>query len=205
MLGVRALNILFVCTGNTCRSPMAEAILRKKYPQWKVKSAGVFAASGSPASPEALEALREKNMLFDHRSQPLTDELLDWADLILTMTSQHKQLVTMDFPDYHGKIFALKEFVSHSEEAEALRAQIEDKRRRFIADHPKLSAEELENQLEEHVKADYKKLVQLEAAGHSLDISDPFGGDIELYRVTRDELEKQIDRLIKKIGPPKGE
>ncbi|MEM8836090.1 MAG: Sua5/YciO/YrdC/YwlC family protein [Planctomycetota bacterium] len=87
--------ILFVCTGNTCRSPMAEAIARHELSDeqrayTRVLSAGAFAAPGAPATPEALEALREMGItLRDHASTPLTRELLERADVIYAMTEPH--------------------------------------------------------------------------------------------------------------------
>lgn len=87
--------ILFVCTGNTCRSPMAEAIARHELNEeqrayTRVVSAGAFAAPGAPATPEAVEALREMNIaLRDHASTPLTPELLERADTIYAMTQSH--------------------------------------------------------------------------------------------------------------------
>jgi len=88
-------NSLFVCTGNTCRSPMAEVIARDELRRrgWahvRVASAGIAAGAGSAASPEAVEvAAREGLDLSGHRSQPLTRELLGWADLVLAMSPSH--------------------------------------------------------------------------------------------------------------------
>ena len=87
--------VLFVCTGNTCRSPTAEAIARKMLEErgWddvEVRSAGVAAYPGSPASGGALRAARAHGLdLSEHRSTPLDAELLEWADLILTMSPGH--------------------------------------------------------------------------------------------------------------------
>lgn len=57
--------VLFVCTGNTCRSPMAEAMLKHKRPDLEVQSAGVFAGHGQAANPKAIEALQEKGITFN--------------------------------------------------------------------------------------------------------------------------------------------
>lgn len=88
-------NLLFVCTGNTCRSPLAEAIAhaevqRRRWRHVRIRSAGLAAHEGSPATPEAVEVARRRGAdLSAHRSRALTPELVDWADLILTMSVSH--------------------------------------------------------------------------------------------------------------------
>lgn len=91
--GATTYNLLFVCTGNTCRSPLAMAIARSEADRraWKhvaVASAGVAAAPGAAASEGAVRVAAERGLdLSDHTSQPLTRELVEWADLILTMSA----------------------------------------------------------------------------------------------------------------------
>lgn len=88
-------NLLFVCTGNTCRSPMAEAIARHRVAErgWshlEVRSAGVAAGRGDEATEAAVTvAARHGIDLSRHRSQPLTEELVAWADLVLAMGPSH--------------------------------------------------------------------------------------------------------------------
>ena len=88
-------NLLFVCTGNTCRSPMAQAITEgmleeRGWTHVAVRSAGTGAHTGAPASEHAVELAREYELdLSAHRSQPLTPDLIAWADLILAMGPSH--------------------------------------------------------------------------------------------------------------------
>lgn len=93
-------NILCVCTGNTCRSPMAEVILRNGIDQrgWRhisVASAGIAASTGEPAAINAQEVANSAGLdLSGHASQFLTPELIEWADLILVMSETHRHAVS---------------------------------------------------------------------------------------------------------------
>lgn len=92
------MNILFVCTGNTCRSPMAAAIMQHLCEEdgldVRIESAGLLAADGEPATKEAVAALAELDIsLEEHKSQPITEELINKSDLIITMTDAHKMLL----------------------------------------------------------------------------------------------------------------
>ncbi|HOP08070.1 MAG TPA: low molecular weight protein arginine phosphatase [candidate division Zixibacteria bacterium] len=116
--------IMFVCTGNTCRSPMAEGALRvlldKERPdKFEVISSGTHAASHFPATIYAIEAARIWDAdLSKHQSQPLTRQLIDKADLILGMTESHvKQILKMQ-PDSRDKTFLFKNFPGSSPEGE---------------------------------------------------------------------------------------
>lgn len=106
------MNILFVCTGNTCRSAMAAAIMNKIAVEndmdIRIESAGIFAEIGQSASENAIKALEKYNIdLSQHRTQPVTDELIEKSDIILTMTEGHKMLLSAMAKD---KVYTLLEF-----------------------------------------------------------------------------------------------
>ena len=117
-------NLLFVCTGNTCRSPMAAALARAHVAKrgWShvaVASAGVAAALGDPASEHAVTALRSRGIdLSEHESQPLTADLVRKADLILVMSNAHLFPVT----DFGGgeKVSLLTDFLEGDEAGESI-------------------------------------------------------------------------------------
>ncbi|SYZ73106.1 Low molecular weight protein-tyrosine-phosphatase YwlE [Candidatus Zixiibacteriota bacterium] len=118
--------VMFVCTGNTCRSPMAEGGLRKLLENRgidniEVFSSGTAAASGFPATAYAIEASRIWEAdITGHHSRPLTAELIERADLILAMTPQHCYDIIRMLPEARGKIFLLKNFPAPGCEGEGI-------------------------------------------------------------------------------------
>ncbi|MDQ0200874.1 protein-tyrosine phosphatase [Neobacillus ginsengisoli] len=94
---------------------MAEAILRsKKVEGMEVRSAGVFAANGSEASAHAKSVLDANRIPHQHSSSLLTNETVDWAELILTMTASHKEAIKRAYPGAAVKLFTLKEFTGEA-------------------------------------------------------------------------------------------
>ena len=105
--------VLVVCTGNTCRSPMAEGWLNHKLAGkgWIAESAGVAAWGGDGASPEAVDVMREIGVdISAHRNRSLTRVLVDEAAIILTMTDGHRREIERRFPEAAGKTFLVKSF-----------------------------------------------------------------------------------------------
>jgi len=109
---------LFVCTGNTCRSPMAEALFRRKLAErlkcaeddlmdrgFAVLSAGLSARAGGPASDEAVSVLADDGIdLRSHESQPVTGRLLLQADHIVTMTRGHQVAILNEYPELSARV-----------------------------------------------------------------------------------------------------
>lgn len=156
------MNILFVCTGNTCRSPMAEGIFKdmlkkNNIENIKVSSAGISVFPGEHANEKAIAVLKEKGInIEEHRASQLSDEI-DNADLILTMTSGHKKIIADYFKNKTGepstRLFTLKEFAA------------------------KISEERLTDP----------------------DIHDPYGLSYKMYEKSRDEIEKELNKILRNI------
>ncbi len=143
------MNILFVCTGNTCRSAMAAAIMNKIAMEndldVRIESAGIFAQDGQSASDNAVKALETYNIdLSNHRTKPVTEDIVKQSDIILTMTEAHKQILK---PLAEEKVYTL-----------------------------------------------------LEYAGDSGDINDPYGGDLDEYRNTAQEIYDSLVVVAVKIA-----
>ncbi len=92
------MKVLFVCTGNTCRSPMAEGIFHSKYKKDsdECSSAGLYTQDNSPATPNAIQAMSETGIdISAHRSKTITAEDINNYDLIIAMTESHAEFVKL--------------------------------------------------------------------------------------------------------------
>lgn len=104
-------NVLFICVGNICRSPMAEGLFKQLLPEKLVFSAGINALIGEPADPFAVQLMRERGMdISAHRARYLATWMVCEADLILTMDQGQKYFVESKYPAIKSKVFRFGEF-----------------------------------------------------------------------------------------------
>lgn len=186
--------ILFVCTGNTCRSPMAQGLLRKLAEREglgiEIRSAGVAAINGMPISRHSADILKTKGFHDSLASSALSDESAAWADLILTMTAGHKQQLIARYPEAVDKVFTLKEF---AEDNPAVLEAVAERQRLY-------SNLQIKQALGEAISEEEIWEVQrLENEIPSFDISDPYGGDRHHYELCAKEIEEALHRVIRKL------
>jgi len=117
--------VLFVCTGNVCRSPMAAGLFYDKLCREKandrvrVRSAGIWALEGQPASAYAQQVMNEHDLdISAHRGRNLTQTDVDEADLILVMSRQHAEVITRNFEHSKGKVYLLSEMAGQGYDIE---------------------------------------------------------------------------------------
>jgi len=190
-----------------------------------VKSAGVAAIEGYPASKHAREVLKEYGAETDHLTSKVNKELMKWANLVLTMTTGHKELVLSQFPEEAHKVFTLKEYtresiqeIEHQKKIEQLYTIVEEKKSSFLKEFQgelnrlqeqytyfQGKLKEIEQELESYqiklndmIREELQEIKRLERELPSLDVADPFGGNLEIYRNTAKEIENYLVKLISK-------
>ncbi|WP_159885327.1 arsenate reductase/protein-tyrosine-phosphatase family protein [Paenibacillus puerhi] len=187
--------ILFVCTGNTCRSPMAEGMMRSIADRigltgLEVRSAGVAAYQGTPISDHAASVLQDKGCQPSAGSNLLSQHLIEWSDLVLTMTSSHKRHTIQLYPAAVDKVYTLKEYVNADPEGEQRLAEMESL----------LSELQLKQALGEPVSdEERRRLSTLQQQQASPDIADPYGGSIRQYQSCAEEIERCLLLLADKL------
>src|SRR5450759_2792857 len=105
-------SVLFVCTANICRSPMAMVLFRERVKgrsdtqEWRIESAGAWAEEGLAASPYTREVMAARGLSLDaHRSRMVSQDLLTPFKLILTMEEGHKESLQVEFPQIQNRVF----------------------------------------------------------------------------------------------------
>ena len=186
-------SILFVCTGNTCRSPLAEGLFREMIKREglaiTVKSAGVSAMSGASISSHSQTVLREKGAGDGYGSSRMLDrQLAEEAELILTMTASHKRRVLSRFPETAGRVYTLKEYAEEP--------QVRQQRELADRDVAELIAKQA---VSGEMTAEERHKALLYTLSSDQDISDPFGGPIAEYRQVGNEIESCLLKLITRL------
>jgi len=107
--------VLFVCTGNICRSPLAEYLLEERFrdcPQIRARSAGTGASTGAPMDPLTRQLANRFGVqgTESHRARQMTPDMLESADLVLTMTREQRSSVVRTVPGIIRRVFTLREF-----------------------------------------------------------------------------------------------
>jgi protein-tyrosine phosphatase len=191
--GIRMAQVLVVCTGNICRSPMAEGFLKDLFElrqnqdqdqgePIEVSSAGTSAWDGSPATAEAISAAADREAdITEHRARRLAAHHVEQADLVLGMTTEHAAAATRLVPPAMPRTFTLKELVQL---VEALPP----------GDEPEGSnARRLRATV---ARADQLRIDGFQGNRFDLDVVDPIGLSIDTYRAVAWELDQLCTRLV---------
>lgn len=149
------MKIMFVCTGNTCRSAMADGLAKKvvkeKQLDIEIYSAGIFAIKGEHASYNSVAIMKEYDVdIVTHTATPIEESNIEEMDLVLCATKKHKMQLVSKYPELAGRTYTIKEYAGDDKDS-----------------------------------AD-------------TDIQDPWGYDLNMYRICAAEISYCVDKILKK-------
>ena len=178
-------SILVICTGNVCRSPLAEGCLRASLDRRfgdaspTVASAGTAGWEGSEAMPGSIEAARELGIdIAGHRGRRLTIAMAEDADLLLCMATDHRAFIEGEYPALAGRAFTLKEFVRLLE---------------TLPSAPGIGPGDLPTRV---AAAEQARAAGAVRPSRDDDIADPLGQPIEAFRAVGWEIDTWTERLV---------
>jgi protein-tyrosine phosphatase len=201
-----ALEFLFVCTGNICRSPVAEALFTSKllhrfphlFPFVSISSAGVSAIEGGPPTQSAIQSMDLWGIDIEyHRATALTRRQLAGADLIITMAREHILAVERLEADAASRTYTLKYLASFREQViqelgdtvPREEAELHDRFRQVMA---LVRSGLVPKESRKPLKGDR----EAEFGSRAFDIMDPVGGSLEVYLMVAEDIDNAIEALM---------
>jgi protein-tyrosine phosphatase len=185
--------VIFVCTGNICRSPMAEQMLIQKAEKnklpIKVVSAGVMAMTGDPMTPQSADAMTKRGFTpTKHISQDLTPKLLEEADLVLTATLDHRSAIARMLPKASKYSFTIDEFARLTS---FLRADPE-----FQEEFKKKPKETRDQYLKRAMHEAVLLRGMVPTNLDPKDVVDPYGESIEVYNQVAEHIDVMLEIIV---------
>ena len=150
------MKVMFICTGNICRSAMAEGMLKKMAQEEKIEaeicSCGIYAETGDEATYNAIDAMKDYDVdITSHKATNIRDSKIKEMDIILCATNTHKQNVLYLYPELKGKVYTMKEYAG------------------------------------------------IDKNGQDLDIKDPWGYDLNVYKHCAKEIQECLEKIVEKL------
>ncbi len=189
------LRVLFVCTANHCRSPIAEQLLQSAITQrfagkgeWAVESAGTDIPGPWPLHPSAATVLAERiPAVAEHYSRQLKPAMIQRADLVLTATRKHRGIVVSSVPAAVGRTFTILQFARLCEQVSPITGVEPGEAGRLLIVEAKLARSSLQP-----------------VPGEDDDLPDPMGRGLAEFEVCADRVQDAVDRILRPLTPAAG-